>query len=186
MWSVRTIVVFAFVVVACGSRGDAPRSKPYPPGSGRPVAAATPCPTTRPPGTANSATGGACKKDDDCTTGKNGRCLTAGGRMMMNQCTYDACFTDADCKTGGPCECQSWGNACLSGNCRTDADCGANGACGRSNAMACRGPGQASYYCRTAADTCESYDDCKNGTACVYSLELGHWACVAYPQCPVG
>jgi hypothetical protein len=181
----RAVLALAVVLVACGSRGDAPRAKPHPPGSGRPKAIA--CPTTRPPGNGDPAVNnGNCKKDDDCTAGKNGRCQLGGSRDPINSCTYDACFSDADCKTGGPCECSSSGNACLAGNCRTDADCGANGSCGQSIARACFGNTDEAYYCRTPEDTCASYDDCKNNTSCAYSLELGRFACVANPQCPVG
>jgi hypothetical protein len=183
----RSGFVIAFLLLACGSRADnTPRTKPYPPGSGRPKAIA--CETTRPPGNADPANddGSGCKKDDDCTSGKNGRCQLTGSRVEVNRCTYDACSVDGDCKSGGPCECSPSGNTCLSGKCRIDADCGANGACGQSTDLSCGDGRVSSYYCRTPADTCLAYDDCKNGTACVYSAELGHWACQAYPKCPVG
>jgi hypothetical protein len=174
------VAIVAILIVCASCKKDSART--YPPGSGRPVEIA--CPKERPPGTARAEVGGSCKGDAECTAGVNGRCQTQGARVMENACTYDACFRDADCKAG-PCECNSSGNRCLGGNCRTDTDCGSGGACGRSNAIGCGG-GDATYYCRTPADTCTKYDDCKVDAQCVYAIELGHWTCQQRPQCPVG
>lgn len=172
----RAIVAILIVVVGCKSE---PRPITDP---GRPQAAK--CPKERPKGTANPEIQGSCKTDDDCKTGMNGRCQLGGSRVQTNACTYDACFLDTDCK-GGPCECSESGNRCLEGNCKTNADCGAGGACGRSNSMGCWG-GDASYYCRTKDDSCSSSEDCGGKGQCVYLPELGHWGCKVYPDCPVG
>jgi hypothetical protein len=181
------------VLASCSkkSRDDKPVApKVYPPGSGR---AGTPVCGPREAGKPQPQ-GGDCLKDDDCKTGKEGRCNALSdshGRMAPeNRCTYSECAGDADCKEG-PCECDSmFGNHCLAGNCKTNADCPGS-ICDRSNSMNCWG-GPAAYYCRTAKDTCTDSEECQakdgkgRGGQCVYLPELGHWGCQEYPECPVG
>jgi len=180
--------MLSMVAVACGGAAGDEKPKPRPPakiGDGRPKE--TQCKPDREPGSARPGVKGACKSDEDCTAGKNGRCSSIGERVLENGCTYDACMKDADCTTGGPCECNSYrGNYCVTGNCRVDADCGSGGACGRSNSMACRGRREPTYYCRTPKDSCTSDSDCKPNSMCIYSSQVGHWTCQEPPECPVG
>jgi hypothetical protein len=171
------------VGLGVGCKKAARRPRPF---DGRRAGLA--CPATRPPGDARdrqSGDGATCAKDDDCTAGRNGRCMGVGTRVRSETCTYDACLVDADCKTGGPCECSALGNTCLAGNCRTDADCGDDGSCGQARDAGC-GAQTSSYYCRTPDDTCLEDSDCGANARCTYSPELAHWGCITPPICPVG
>jgi hypothetical protein len=149
------------------------------------------------PGNADPKTGGECQKDADCKVGKNARCrFQPGGHAIpTNRCEYSMCFTDDDCKAGTVCSCGGSGgvrSSCLPSNCRVDADCKETGFCSPSFGDAPYGGcwTYAGYYCHTNADTCSNDSDCQtNGDTsktCSYQSSLGHWACVANRQCPVG
>jgi hypothetical protein len=105
-------------------------------------------------------------------------------------CTYDTCYSDSSCTLGGPCACEgesgSPGNSCVRGNCRTDADCGSNGYCSPTLGGCGNYGGVVGYYCHTAADTCVNDSECVMPMMppgyCMYSPEVGHWAC-GYGQC---
>jgi hypothetical protein len=163
--------------------------------------AATACPTTRPAGLSSDAGVGPdasfygeCRRDADCTSGNNGRCLPPLHNGVGDVCSYDACFTDADCGPGNLCECGAslgtngsdgtpmrLGNKCLPGNCRVDSDCGPHGYCSPTFDTTC-GPydGVQGYDCHTIQDTCTNDTDC-TGTApagyCAWQPPLGKWAC---------
>jgi hypothetical protein len=124
-----------------------------------------------------------CIRDEDCSSGENGRCEQRRGL----RCTYDQCFADSDCNRGGPCACEgrvgSDSNACLSGNCRTDAECG-SGYCSPSFGDCGGYSGVIGYYCHTPEDTCVDDTDCSESGAgyCMYRPEVAHWAC-GYGSC---
>lgn len=154
-----------------------------------------------PPGSPNPNVTDGCKRDEDCKDKKGGRCVGKGGghSARYNTCIYreDQCFVDADCKAKGSqvCDCDNeTGHRCVGGNCATDADCGAGGYCSASPNGACWNEtrGTTGYFCRTKADTCTSREDCRDPNRpnerhdCMYKKELGHWACVVLPTCPVG
>ena len=165
-------------------------------------AAAVACPakpdssSLRPP--RRDATG--CKTNADCNDvkrGKNGRCVDASRRMIMNGCIYDACLADKDCGASGLCNCDaSDGNYCSTGTCHVDADCGKDGYCSPSYPLcSLNGPARPSgWYCHGAKDECSSDSDCPPpkkesygpmGTRCTFSPEVGHWKCTS-EECPVG
>lgn len=133
-------------------------------------------------------TGGldSCLRDEDCSTGENGRCENLRGAV----CTYDECFADGECDQGGPCACESgfWSdsNACLVGNCRTDADCGSGGFCSPTFGDCGGYSGVIGYYCHTPEDRCVDDEDCvvpgKGAGYCMYRPDVAHWAC-GYGQC---
>jgi hypothetical protein len=161
------------------------------------------CPSSRGPGAATE-TNGACSKDADCKAGKNGRCdshSSGGGRLPpSNQCSYDNCFVDADCGQGALCACghddntAGPGHVCLPANCRTDGECGPGRFCSPSPTLCSRGYTPDHYFCHGSSDECVNDSDCPPpaqkgygpiSTRCVYSPEVGHWAC-ATQECPVG
>lgn len=138
----------------------------------------------------HDAGGGDCKKDADCTAGKNGRCaMSGGGRMRpVPRCIYDACFADADCGSKSECKCggaPGRGNACIAGNCATDDDCG-DGYCSPSYGTSCGAyGGYVGNYCHGRADECTNDAECtKSGDSgyCAWSPEVGHWKC-GYSHC---
>jgi hypothetical protein len=152
-------------------------------------ATATACPTDRPPGHVEPASTGACAKDADCTTGKNGRCW---GGLVPNTCTYDECTADADCPSA-VCDCRNDAhlgqpNVCFKGNCRTDADCKGD-YCSPSAVHVgfdCIGVpiGSWGYFCHTATDECVDDADCgAAGKQCIFDVEVVHWKCMQ-PACP--
>lgn len=199
------ISVAALVVVSCGGGGingsmhapDLGTGMPSPtgnvstPGTHRPNSPTSPC-APQGPGYCAPGMGGTCASDADCTGGLDGRCVETSPTECG--CRYDACRTDADCAAGSDCACDalrggagSSGNptVCVPSDCRTDADC-ASGYCSPSVTGACGG--NSGWYCHVAADECGTDSDCAVTTqgmrgACIYSHELGHWACAAVPFC---
>jgi hypothetical protein len=164
-------------------------------------AAATSCPTVRPPASCMTNTAGApvnggnCNVDSDCKDGQNGRCSPESPNAgTCSVCSYDACFVDADCKTGGPCDCRTglWGaNMCAAGNCRVDGDCGPGRYCSPSIAACLGDPTHSGwaigYYCRTAKDTCVADTDCTTPTQlrqCRFDSATAAWRCFDFPGCP--
>lgn len=131
--------------------------------------------------------GAGCKSDDQCTAGKNGRCLRTG--LGFAECTYDECVADADCGAGGFCNCRGEGattaNRCVVGSdCRTDADCGGPfcspsltpGGCGGTS-LALQG-----FFCHSARDECIDNADCAGPdvpgeTTCDYDKAEKKWRC---------
>jgi hypothetical protein len=104
-------------------------------------------------------------------------------------------MSDRDCGKGAVCDCGGGShgtNECLKGNCRTDKDCGKHGLCSPSTGEGPRGgcshSGSAvvGYFCRTRKDTCIEDADCGERKSCVFVRKLGHWACAANHNCPVG
>jgi hypothetical protein len=178
------------------------------------------CPTERPPSMPRGAAdaGGAdagdvdageptypgeCLFDEDCTEGKNGRCVKlyyvgpgGGAPYPGPTCTYDQCVSDADC-SDGPCVCSSLGNLCMQGNCKTDADCGPGGYCspsmlrGLSSGSFCGVNAQQGWYCHTSKDECVNDADCKGVDAgpwsspptCGYVSAEKRWRCVSVTPC---
>jgi hypothetical protein len=136
---------------------------------------------------------GSCKKDSDCTQGKNGRCaFTGGGRMAPRPaCVYDACFSDADC--GGKVECACFGspgagNYCMGGNCATDDDCGKS-YCSPSFGTSCGAyGGVVGNFCHTDDDECTNDDECRGESTekqngfCAFIPEAKKWKC-SYAFC---
>jgi hypothetical protein len=132
---------------------------------------------TRPPGAGgvSSPPTGDCAKDEDCTSGFNGRCT---GRGM--ECEYDRCFADSDCESGSVCLCGApagTGNHCSEKGCRVDADCPGSwcsptfGTCGNYS-------GVVGYACHTQSDECVDDADCgDSGGYCWYSPMIAHWLC---------
>ncbi len=154
-------------------------------------AAATTCPTVRPPSTCEGGFGppGTCTADRDCTTGTNGRCV--GNPHDGCRCNYDVCNNDSDCTMGGACECRlasrgaAGANVCIPGNCRIDADCGERGYCSPTLGSCGDYGGLAGYYCHTPEDECVDDEDCLGVDAgflgqrpyCMFAREVGHWRC---------
>lgn len=131
---------------------------------------------------------GECVRDSDCTAGANGRC---DNNREWWSCSYDECFDDSACTTGGPCACggrygSDGPNVCMAGNCQTDADCGDAGYCSPTQGVCGSYGGIIGFYCRTPTDTCVNDSECadptRGGGYCMYTPELGHWAC-GYGQC---
>jgi hypothetical protein len=129
-----------------------------------------------------------CTTHEECTNGKNGRCI--GNSHDGWACTYDGCQTDSECGATGICACEggfrSDHNVCLSGDCRVDADCApANAACGSAGFCAptlgdCGHYGKtAGYFCHTPDDECTDDTDCSDGGSayCAYEQSVGHWKC---------
>ena len=119
-----------------------------------------------------------CAADQDCTAGRNGRCLT---NRDYNFCTYDECVSDGDCGADSVCECGGGfagdHNVCLPGNCATDADCGSDycspsfGSCGFYD-------GTVGYFCHTKDDECVDDADCDMDRSeyCAFDQGSGHWS----------
>ena len=136
---------------------------------------------------------GGCARDEDCTTGSNGRCDCTSitpVNAATDLCTYDQCTSDSDCVA--VCVCRDAPlpganltatahdppNVCLGGNCKIDSDCGGGGYCSPSPALGCGATYWYGYYCHSAADQCTNDSDCTDGNAyCAYSTEVGHWIC---------
>jgi Cys-rich repeat protein len=122
-----------------------------------------------------------CKKNEDCTKGKNGIC--AGTVVFGTECYYDECTTDADCKTGTLCNCDNNNiggrTSCLDSDCRVDADCGSGGYC-TPNAEC----GYVdSFHCHHPSDACFNDRDCTmQYQRCLFDRESG-WSC-RVPRCP--
>jgi hypothetical protein len=167
--------------VACGTQ-------PRPDGSPSPLGCG---------GITNFREGG-CARDEDCTTGSNGRCdCTSLGPInaSTDECTYDQCASDQDCTGASPdvgvCVCRDAPlpgvdianpidppNVCLGGNCKIDPDCRDGGYCSPSPVPHCGATWWYGYYCHTPADECTNDSDCTEGNAyCAYSIEVGHWIC---------
>jgi len=168
---------------------------------------ARPAPVHRPKAVACSASPGgtapakldggqvSCSNDADCSD--------AGARFSW--CTasicyvdgLDNCLSDTDCPAGQACACTTrYGgfNYCTPSNCRTDSDCGPGGLCSPSYNAGCSSA-LGGYFCRTAADTCETDSDCKGdggplpsfySQQCGYEPSVGHWVCRTASACPPG
>lgn len=145
-------------------------------GPTRPVAVA--CNVCRPAVDASGGEGfpGGCGADADCCDGDNGRCVWGRGGPF---CSYDRCFEDSDCEEDQLCACngaRDGGNACIEAGCHTDQECGdykctpSLGSCGHYSPPV-------GYYCHTAADDCQSDDDCEVGDCRYFELPQPHWAC---------
>ncbi|MCA9550305.1 MAG: hypothetical protein KC933_09735 [Myxococcales bacterium] len=123
--------------------------------------------------------GSTCGSHDDCTDGRNGRCVDVNRGLYT--CTYDACLQDSDCEH--VCECEggfgSDHNICLqTGNCNVDADCGAGGFCSPSYGDCGDYSGTVAYYCHTAQDECVDDADCGGYPwYCGYDPVGGRWRC---------
>jgi hypothetical protein len=126
-----------------------------------------------------------CLKHADCVDGVNGKCVTGvGSASSMGFCAYDECATDGDCNAGKVCYCTSTTAArCFSlGNCQVDADCAntGNSYCSPSMGFDCGGYRSIdSFYCHTAADTCQDDQDCSGTNYCNYDVYNGNWKCTA-------
>jgi hypothetical protein len=138
---------------------------------------------------------GGCTMDNDCTSGKEGRCIGPGGGPASDcACTYDTCAGDTDCPSGQTCGCHGSpyiggsGNTCVSGNCRVDADCGKSGYCSPSPIEGC-GPALGGYFCHTGLDECVDDSDCSPGPTtpgggfCSYVGTDARWECVTIDYC---
>ncbi len=153
---------------------------------GRHRAAASACSTDKVAGDADAELAARpdaeCKRDADCTTGKNGRCarVYGGGRRPPHAaCVYDACVVDSDCGAKSACDCGTSardGHECMSGNCAVDSDCGANGFCSPSMGSCGNYHGIVGNFCHTPADECLDDVDCAGGY-CAWKEEVGHWQC---------
>ena len=136
--------------------------------------------------------GAQCTKDNQCTTGANGRCVQTMGGALTCFCTYDACVHDTDCATGKLCVCHGSaftggaGNTCTDGNCRIDADCGAAKYCSPSHGTSGCG-GVTGYFCHTSSDQCTDDSDCSGGggsQVCAWSSANNRWTCQQQLLCP--
>lgn len=123
-----------------------------------------------------------CKRDADCTGGKNGRCAHfygGGRRPPYAACIYDACVVDSDCGPKSACDCgtsPSDGHQCMGGNCAVDSDCGANSFCSPSMGSCGNYRGVVGNFCHTPTDECVDDADCAGGY-CAWKEEVGHWQC---------
>jgi hypothetical protein len=152
----------------------------------RPTAMA--CPTARGPGvtTTGGPDGGfpgTCSRDSDCTSGKDGRCLSRGFGAAVDVCSYDQCYADSDCQGSVACVCRASPtdtapNLCATGSdCRTDSDCGQCGFCSPSQSKsAICGQPDPTFFCHTSGDTCIDDKDCP-GSTCNYDPTIKHWSC---------
>lgn len=150
---------------------------------------ASTCDDARPPGT-GTATGAyppmfaACRTDEECTSGRNGRCSRIG--FNSARCTYDECRVDADCPDRAVCACdEGWfsrADVCLPSNCRVDADCGPKGWCSPSTEN-CQGLSHVvGYFCRTRDDECREDVDCpavdpRTPGYCRFDAARRRWSC---------
>jgi hypothetical protein len=152
--------------------------------------ASNPCADPRPATMVPSGIPNApCTKDADCTTAKNGRCvsLTAGNV----KCSYDECTMDSECGSSSVCSCRepnnAFANTCEHGNCKTDADCGGK-YCSPSGFpidVYCRSGiplGSFGFFCHTAKDDCTDDADCAADAsyppACVFDAVQSRWTCM--------
>ena len=182
--SVAALLVTTFAcVVSCGHRAEFPyehRVSPEQcPAERKPLDLAPP-PADRPPHEGNSND---CSYDEDCKTGKNGRCDSGG--HQLSRCTYDSCFTDGDCKSSEACACNPGeGNRCVIATCHSDADCKGRG-CSPSNSRSCNGTSAANggYFCHTPDDSCTDANDCGKHEDCVYESAASRWVCLDHGTC---
>ena len=147
-------------------------------------------PVSLPPGSTHPHV--KCTTHEECTAGKNGRCL--GNNHDGWQCTYDACETDADCSGGAKlCECEggfrSDHNVCLTAECHVDADCApTSAACGTGFCSPSLGScghytKAVGYFCHTAKDECTNDSDCEGRGQfgqkpyCKFEPSVGFWKC---------
>jgi hypothetical protein len=135
-----------------------------------------------------------------CTTLAD--CADAGASVygdyhacLANECSFDQCLADTDCPTGQACGCadEFGGNAihynqCIPTQCRTNGDCGSGWTCSPSSGGYCSS--LVGFYCHSAADTCATDADCICPGAtqapyaqCVYTPQLGHFACQVSAVC---
>lgn len=143
-----------------------------------------------------------CAKDEDCKSGRNGRCMHRVQQVQANivgsenRCEYDACGSDGDCGAGMACLCagelgaKTSVNICIPADCKTDADCHGYSCSPTFVALdkgECRSESQPyqGLRCHTPDDRCVDDEDC-NGGECVYSDAKRHWVCsirfVCYPD----
>jgi len=152
-------------------------------------AVATPCSTSRPPGTPTYfPVEGGCKSDLDCADGGiNGRCngvYSPVATLTTNTCSYDTCFADDACANSA-CLCREdfprFGNmpdfCATGGNCRIDSDCPQGQLCSPSAAPGCADP---AWYCHTPNDTCHTDSDCTGSSGQFCAFSQGRWMCIGY------
>jgi hypothetical protein len=116
---------------------------------------------------------GGCTTNADCTAFPGGYCEKSSPGCS---CIY-SCQTDADCGAGNSCECGLYQASCVTSGCKSDADCGGF-LCALEQILDAGGCGSTERLeCLTAADTCNSSNDCANGAICARAN--GHLACTA-------
>jgi len=113
-------------------------------------------------------------------------CPASGGDAIGS----DECLADGDCGGSGVCSCAGASfesmhetrNLCVFGNCRTDVDCGFF-PCSPSDSSGGAYYGVSGWYCHTNQDKCTVDGDCGSNQYCMFSPEVGFWAC-AYGGIP--
>jgi hypothetical protein len=167
-----------------GSPASAGIGAPGSGGAGTPGTGATDAGSAGAPGTAGQPAPHPCVKGQDAGAALEHRaqavaCPASG--------MGDQCLMDTDCPNGGVCTCSKFPsqftNRCVPATCRIDADCGVDGICAPTSSYCGIGQG---YRCRSAADTCCTYEDCAGQSAnpaCGFAPETGHWQCVAPSMC---
>jgi len=97
-----------------------------------------------------------CEQDSDCTEAPHGYCVLIQ-EAHVYACSY-GCVADWECGGGQVCRCGAPVGHCEEATCSSDAQCGEGLLCSEYE----REPGceQKGFGCQSAADSCESDDDC--------------------------